>query len=46
MLTGLAADAQPDIVIGGERDKFQAVLEIIGLARIYPFQGRPVLVEP
>src|SRR6266576_2869449 len=43
---GLAADAQPDALIGGERDKFHAVPKIIGLARIHPFQGRPILVEP
>ena len=43
---GLAADAQPDTLIGGERDKFQAVPEIIGPARVHPFQGRPILVEP
>src|SRR6266850_6909285 len=43
---GLAADAQPDALISGEWDKFHAVPEIIGPARVHPFQGRPILVEP
>ena len=45
-LTDLTAEAKPNILIGSERDIFQAVPKIVGLASVHPFQGRPVLVEP
>src|SRR5207245_9851653 len=45
-LTDLTAEAKPNILIGSERDIFQAVPKIVGLANFHPFQGRPVLVEP
>jgi len=41
---GLAADAEPDTLIGGERDKFQEVPEVIGPTRVHPFQRRPIFV--
>ena len=33
-IVGLTTDAQPDTLIGSERDKFQAVPEIVGVAQV------------